>query len=98
MCEKAIPPKSTKFLEGIDQKRIYRSPRTLQRDPITSMIHYREVSPHESQPSNISEAFFTVKEPPCDLILVRIMHNKIETLSFAALFSSINNSNRLELL
>ena len=90
MCEKAIPPKSTVFLEGIDQKRIYRLPRTLQRDLITSMIHYREVSPHESQPSNISEAFFTVKEPPCDLIFVRIKLNKNETLRLAALFSSVN--------
>ena len=61
------------------------------------MIHYREVNPHESQPSNISEAFFTVKVTPCDLIFVRIKLNKNETLRFAALFSSINNSTMLKL-
>lgn len=98
MCEKSIPPKSTVFLDGTDQKRIYRLPRTPQRDLITPMIHCREVSSHESQPSNISKAFFTVKEPPCDLIFVRIKLNKNEALRFAALFSLINNSTRLNLL
>jgi hypothetical protein len=62
------------------------------------MIHYRGVSQHLSQPSNISEAFFTVKEPPCDLIFDRIKLNKNEALRFAALFLSINDSTRLKLL
>jgi hypothetical protein len=74
--EKAAPPSSTAFQQGTAQKREFKSPRTLQRDPLTPWMANKDASLYKSQPSILSEAFLAAFGPPRALVFVLVQLEK----------------------